>query len=484
MFASHLAAIAPLRVAVLLAVSILVFPVAHPVYAAQQPWGYIATAARLPAKFEFTPRSSRWMSVYPAQSVEEPITFTSAGVPQAIGISGRVTANGLPAAHLPLSLQMYDEHSETTVQSTITTSNGDYLFANAPGLPAGRQYYVRFGPNSSDPSRVAAWYGPDITSYNSGQSVSGGDFDIADIPLQAPPHNANTHLPTSFSWVRRSVPTDSYRLYLMEPDFSAGWMTELLGFVSGIILPELPIDASYNHPYTWFVAAYQAPDSFGFSFWSRYLTFITASSTSTPIPTHTRTPTTLPSVPPATSAPTAQVRVYMPIVLHGSTPHATATPVVTTPPTATSPKPTATPTSTSTLVTPTPTPPTTAMPTRTPIPVTPAWGKWAGSTSRGHSVSFQVWDGGSGWVFGYFGLETDMAGCPYSIVPIPVPDVGFIQNGRFSYKGTTFSFSGQFGSNVTSAGTYAFEHYDAGPCGFLTQAGSWTANYCTGGICQ
>ena len=66
--------------------------------------------------------------------------------PGAVGIYGKITANGANAANIPLDLRRYNDAGEITVASTTTDSSGNYLFANPPSLPAGYTYYVRYGP--------------------------------------------------------------------------------------------------------------------------------------------------------------------------------------------------------------------------------------------------------------------------------------------------------------------------------------------------
>ena len=51
----------------------------------------------------------------------------------------------------------------------------------AASLGAGQQYYVRFGPNSTNTSYLSSWWYSRITVYTGGSTVPGGDFDIANV---------------------------------------------------------------------------------------------------------------------------------------------------------------------------------------------------------------------------------------------------------------------------------------------------------------
>jgi len=96
----------------------------------------------------------------------------------------------------------------TVIANAMSTGGGFYNFTGVPSLPTGYTYHVFFlnhpnGGNTADSSRLAWWRSFDITSYTAGSSVSGGNFDIKDVALQSPAHNAFATLPTTFTWVKR-----------------------------------------------------------------------------------------------------------------------------------------------------------------------------------------------------------------------------------------------------------------------------------------
>jgi hypothetical protein len=106
----------------------------------------------------------------------------------------------------------------------------------------------------------------------------------------------------------------------------------------------------------------------------------------------------------------------------------------------------------------------------------PPDGHWAGTTSRGQPMSFDVSGGGATW--SNFKLKTDFSfgGCS-GTVEVTIPGPGTITNNQFSSSGSggAFSFSGQLTSLTTASGTYAFVNDPTG-CGSLTQSGTWTGN--------
>jgi len=190
------------------------------------------------------------------------------------GIYGRVSYNGATAPGIELNLRFYDGASWSTAATTTTDSNGNYRFTNVPGLGAGQIYYVRYGPNITEPSYLFVWYGPYITSYTAGTSVQGGDFDIANVSLLEPPHDVTRALPVTFTWQRRMIATDTYRWLLF--DLQTGdwlWITGDLGYADSFTLTGLPEGAEYGKEYGWYVEVYNGPASFGESFYYRRITF-------------------------------------------------------------------------------------------------------------------------------------------------------------------------------------------------------------------
>ncbi len=171
-------------------------------------------------------------------------------------------------------MQVYDDDSESTVATTTTDGDGGYLFTGIPDLGAGQNYYVLFGPNGSDSRYVSFWFGPDITSYEAGTSVAGGDLDIANVSLTSPASGSTLPLPVTFTWERRTVAGDTYRWILFDPDNPAvAWFTNDLGYVGQFTLTNLPAGATYGKEYGWYLRIYHGADSYGQSFYYGGITF-------------------------------------------------------------------------------------------------------------------------------------------------------------------------------------------------------------------
>jgi hypothetical protein len=181
-------------------------------------------------------------------------------------ISGRVTVKGKSVQAIPLDLRRYDGSKETIIASTQTSTNGYYQFENIASLDPGEELYVTYGSNKSNSSHVYFWYGPIIDEYRQGDSTSGGSFDIADVPLLSPASGAKLNLPITFSWQKRGIPGDTYRLIILDLEEDIFWRSFDLGDVDSYTLNAPAPDMNYNKQYAWYVEVYSEPDSFGESF--------------------------------------------------------------------------------------------------------------------------------------------------------------------------------------------------------------------------
>lgn len=198
----------------------------------------------------------------------------SSAAPAATGIYGHVNSNGVAAAGVSLELRQYNSSTETVVATTQTDSSGNYAFTNAPTLPAGYRFFVLYGPNGTDPSRVYVWLGPDVTSFTAGGSVPGGNFDIGDVKMQAPAHNATLPLPITFSWTMRNVPADEYWLHLgQQSNDELFWNSDSVGHGSSTTLTTLPPGFSYSQQYIWYPVVYTPGGGLGLPYLLRYITF-------------------------------------------------------------------------------------------------------------------------------------------------------------------------------------------------------------------
>lgn len=200
-----------------------------------------------------------------------------------LGIYGRVTENNKPVPGVTINLRLHDGLDWTTVATTTTDANAEYHFLDMPSLPPDHIYNVLYINQEDDPNRVISWIGYLITTYDAGADAFGADIDIADIPLANPSSGALLGLPATFTWQRRPIPTDSYEFEL----FAAGgspyfYSNPALGYVNTYTLTTLPPGFQYNTPYSWSMVAYGLggggeTGNYGFSYWSRTVTFVKTS---------------------------------------------------------------------------------------------------------------------------------------------------------------------------------------------------------------
>jgi len=177
---------------------------------------------------------------------------------QPAGIYGRVTLGGVAAGSVVLDLRYYDGSSWSTRANATTNSNGEYLFANPPSLSSGQKYYVRYRNSSSTPNgRLWDWNGTDITSYTSGSRVHGGDFDIKDVTLRSPLNGSSVTLPRTFQWDLRGIPSDHYRLVLVDLVANNIAISSDLGYVNQVTLTSLPSGWPSGRRYYWWVMVCQ-----------------------------------------------------------------------------------------------------------------------------------------------------------------------------------------------------------------------------------
>ncbi len=205
----------------------------------------------------------------PATVAPTPVATVEPG----LGIQGRVTCRGAPATGVFLVLVHVVGDTATELQMAQTWEGGRYAFASAPSLGAGESYYVKFPNDEGDPSYVSGWYGPDITTYQAGDDVHGGDFDIASIDLLAPADGAAVGLPAEFSWEPRAFGSYSYSWLLYDEAAGRRWASRDLGNVGAFTLSSLPDGVEYGRDYRWYVRIYESQDSFGYTYYWRTVRF-------------------------------------------------------------------------------------------------------------------------------------------------------------------------------------------------------------------
>ena len=190
------------------------------------------------------------------------------------GINGRVTYRGADAVSIEVQLRFWNGSSWSAAATTTTDAAGRYRFFGIASLGSGQEYYVRFGPNNSNSAYLWAWWGPSITSYASGSTVPGGDFDIANVSLLSPANDSTVHLPVTLTWQQRGISTDTYRVSIFDTSTDDGWFTDDLGNVGSFNMTNLPPDAVFGKAYGWDILVFNGPDSYGESYFYRKITFV------------------------------------------------------------------------------------------------------------------------------------------------------------------------------------------------------------------
>lgn len=112
--------------------------------------------------------------------------------------------------------------SQTT---SITDSQGRYIFSGRAALDASHYYYVRYiVPNSAlCATRVNFYWSSNIRSYPiAGAGYHLEDFDLATFSEISPGFGATVGLPATFTWQRRTlnlnlVPPDNFTFFLFTP---------------------------------------------------------------------------------------------------------------------------------------------------------------------------------------------------------------------------------------------------------------------------
>jgi hypothetical protein len=174
-------------------------------------------------------------------------------------LHGSVTVNGAPAPGIEIALLRRTGGQDVVVDSTRTDSTGFYRFLDME-LPASAQFraaYVNgeYG-NQANRSYVYSCMTEEAADVTPGARVRLGDFDIADIVLQTPPHAAEVPLPTTFRWLPRTgTPGDNYYWTLFDPQqISNSVDYRNLGGVDRFTLAGgLPESFTFGVRYGWYV---------------------------------------------------------------------------------------------------------------------------------------------------------------------------------------------------------------------------------------
>jgi M6 family metalloprotease-like protein len=177
-------------------------------------------------------------------------------------ITGRVRFQNQGIGNISLQLRACsgDLSECTVVRSTKTDATGVYKFTSTPSLPAGKVYQVEFqnglGGNADNDNHLTYWRSFGISSSAAGSTVAGGDFDISNVALLSPAHNASPSLPTLFTWSNRGVAGDTYSWAIAdEGDDELCYMHPPLATTSFVMTTGAGEECGlwYETPYRWYV---------------------------------------------------------------------------------------------------------------------------------------------------------------------------------------------------------------------------------------
>ena len=189
-------------------------------------------------------------------------------------LSGRVTDSGFPV-QVWVDLYFWDGYKWSGLDSIVSDANGEYKFKNLPKLSGDETYRIVFENAYDYDGWLSYWECWDVTAA-SDPSKYRCDFDIENIFLYSPDHEALVPLPQDFLWVPRDTTSDSYVLNIADIyDYDPWTWTDLLGYVYGVSMLRLPSGFYPYITYGWWVDVV-GPDGWGSSFYYRDVTFLNA----------------------------------------------------------------------------------------------------------------------------------------------------------------------------------------------------------------
>lgn len=205
------------------------------------------------------------------------------------GVAGRITLNGAPAADVTVNLCKFSGEDCSSVFTTTTSLQGDYVFMNASSLIAGQAYFAYYSNRDDTPGRLWYWQTPKLYTYAAGTRADLPAFEISDIAMVSPAASATTSLPATFVWKSRtSAPKDSYEFNLYGSNYKPlFWTDPKLGHVSTYTLQSLPQSKTegefeFGTPYWWEIWAYGDQGGYGISLEARQVVFSSAAAGSPP----------------------------------------------------------------------------------------------------------------------------------------------------------------------------------------------------------
>ena len=212
-------------------------------------------------------------------------------------ISGKISQGGVAAAGAQVLLSRTTPTGSAIIADAVSDAAGGYSFLGVQPLGTGESYQVWFlntstGVTRAD-GRVGFWAGPTISALGLGQTKTGQDVDVGDVPLRDPNSYstvvATNASPVTLNWIPRGVAGDLYQFCLYDPqriDPDTNLPPQICG-PKGIVsqfslspqsFSSVPsFDFHYGRSYRWYVVVYDtAGVQYGFSFYEHAITLVSA----------------------------------------------------------------------------------------------------------------------------------------------------------------------------------------------------------------
>jgi hypothetical protein len=204
-------------------------------------------------------------------------------------ISGQVSQNSaVPPADDSSLLLTYTEADGTLDIVDVTypeVGTGNYEFTNLVSPGTNEYYNVWYLNDGTNANAVSLWATSAISSLGGSSDLTGVNFDIKDVTLVSPAHEAEAAFPVTFNWNSR-LSGDSYYLCIYDMQtleevcstqaindisftLNASDLQGITGFTFG-----------YGRRYGWYLWAVGSGSSgIGFSYSARAVTFVASLST-------------------------------------------------------------------------------------------------------------------------------------------------------------------------------------------------------------
>ncbi len=175
----------------------------------------------------------------------------------------------------------------------VYDEEGNYTFANPPGLTPGTYYVVEWRNETyddifGDPQWIGFWRSEPITGYSAGDVVAVPDFELGDTKLTGPSKGTGYGgLPVRFTWDTRPGESEQYHWAISEPacpaesqiyDRGDNWRSPSVGSNGAYELRSYPPNTRVGNEYRycWFVEIQTEDNGWGWSHerWALWFFFL------------------------------------------------------------------------------------------------------------------------------------------------------------------------------------------------------------------